>query len=101
MAATTKSICKRLDGDNYRTLAQYCPAEAKAWRVAARNKECEGRSYTAHEDLSKCKSGDAGDQNSSDDSSSKSASDNAKTGTSNPADAVLEGAKKLKGLFGF
>lgn len=117
MAATTSSICKTLNGKNYRTLSAYCPTEAKAWRVAARKKECEGRSFTAHEDLSKCLNGDdsaySGDSESADDLSA-TAADKTKSGSAtdaamesakklkdNPAGAVLDGAKKLKGLFGF
>lgn len=96
MAATTKSVCKTFNGKkNYRKLAPYCPAEAKAYRVAMRKKECEGRSYTAQENLSKCLSGDDSKYAGNDDSASGTVK------SSNPADSVIEGAKKLKGLFGF
>lgn len=96
MTATTKSICKTVNGKNHHALAPYCPAEVKAYRVAVRKKECEGRSYTAHEDLSRCISGAEGGDEDGGTSSGKPAS-----GTDNPADAVIDGAKKLKGLFGF
>lgn len=96
MPATTKSICRTINGKNHRTLAPYCPAEVKAYRVAMRKKECEGRSYTAHEDLSRCISGAEGGVEDGGTSSGKPAS-----GTNNPADAVIDGAKKLKGLLGF
>lgn len=96
IAATTQSICKTINGNNYRTLTPYCPAEVKAYRVAIRKKECEGRSYTAHEDLSRCISGAEGSDEDGGTSSGKPAS-----GTNNPADAVIDGAKKLKGLLGF
>lgn len=100
MAATTKSICKTLDGKNHRMLASHCPAEAKAYRTAKRKKECEGRSYTAHEDLSRCLGGNDGDEDEvAEKSSGKSSS--GKSGASNPADQVIDGAKKLKGLLGF
>lgn len=102
MAATTKTMCKTLNGKNYRNLSPYCPKEAKAYRVAMRKKECEGRSYTAHEDLSKCLSGDdsryTGDDS---DSSSSSSGKKSRSVLDNPADAAIEGAKKLKGMFGF
>lgn len=61
-----------------------------------RKKECEGRSYTAHEDLSRCISGAEGGAEDGGTSSGKPVS-----GTNNPADAVIDGAKKLKGLLGF
>ena len=32
MAATTKSICKKLNGKNYSKLSAHCPAEAKTYR---------------------------------------------------------------------
>jgi hypothetical protein len=105
MAATTKSICKTLNGKNYGDLSAHCPAEAKAHREAQRRKECEGRSYTAETraaDLKKCMSGvgepsDDDDDDSDDPAPAKSK----KSSGSNPASDALEGAKKLKGLFGF
>lgn len=85
MAAATKSVCKMLNGKNYSKLSPYCPAEAKAYKEAQRkaqaSRDYTGRDYTAD------------DQGSGDSGSSKS--------SSNPADAAIEGAKKLKGLFGF
>ena len=101
MAATTTSVCKTLNGKNYDKLSAYCPAEAKTWREAQRKKECEGRSYTSQEDLKACLSGKspshAGRSYTSDESSSSSSGSK----SSNPAGAAIEGAKKLKGLFGF
>lgn len=96
MAATTKSICKKLREDNYNTLSPHCPAEAKSWREAKRKKECEGLSYTSKEDLKACIDGTAGRSYTS--SEETTASD---TGGNNPAATVLEGAKKLKGLLRF
>ena len=108
MTATAKSICKTLNGKNYRDLSAHCPAEAKAYREVQRRKECEGRSYTAEtrtEDLKRCLSGkgDATDETSDDNSSGEasSAQKSGKSSGSNPATDVLEGAKKLKGMFGF
>jgi hypothetical protein len=108
MAATTRSICKTLDGNNYKKLAAYCPAEAKAYRVSMRNKECEGRGYTSHEDLANCMtSGDGSGGNmasvtaggGSGDGSGSNADSN--SGSGNPAAGVIDAAKKLKGFFGF
>lgn len=103
MDATTKAQCKNINGKNYRTLSAYCPAEAKVYREAARKKECEGRSYTAHENLSKCLNGQSGsgDEGAAEEAQSKSEPNKSKSGTNNPAESIIDGAKKLKGLFGF
>lgn len=106
MAATTKSICKTINGKNYSQLSAHCPAEAKAFRENQRRRGCEGRSYTAAtkaEDFRKCMSGVKADE-ASDDSMQNEAPAPHKSGNSslnNPAADVLEGAKKLKGIFGF
>ncbi len=108
MAATTKSICKTLGEKNYNELAKHCPAEAKKYREVQRRKECEGRSYTAETraaDMKKCLSGksDATEEN-ADDSTSSEAPTTRKSGKSEEKSTtteVLEGAKKLKGMFGF
>lgn len=120
MEATTRAMCKSLPGSKVEAMASYCPAEAKAHRDAARKKACEGRSYTSKGDLSKCLSGAstdndsaASDQDAAPGSQSKG-SNKGKAAAAptaaptpaptpaapNPADAVLDGAKKLKGLFG-
>lgn len=110
MEATTKALCKTINDNNYGTLSVYCPAEAKTYQEEARKKACEGRSYTAHEDLSKCLNGQDGSDNANrsapEEMRAKSASDNpnsssSNSGIGNPAQSVIEGAKKLKGLFGF
>lgn len=105
MEAVTKSVCKTLNGKNLHTLSAYCPAEAKSYRAAARKTECEGRSYTAHEDLSKCLNGQEGDDSgegvAADEPQPRSGMGKSRSGAANPAESVLEGAKKLKGLFGF
>lgn len=100
MAATTKSICKTLNGKNYSKLSAHCPAEAKAYREAKRRKECEGRSYTAETraaDLKKCLSGKDVDAESDDSEETPAPRKSGKT----PSSEALEGAKKLKGMFGF
>lgn len=66
MEAATKSICKLVDSGNYRELAEYCPAEAKAFE-------------TEQTPASGANSGAA----------------------DSPTNSVIDGAKKLKGLFGF
>lgn len=63
MAATTTSICKMVDSGNYQDLAEYCPAEAKAFEQE--------------------RSGTTG------------------TTSGSPVNSVIDGARKLKGLFGF
>lgn len=105
MEAATRAVCKTVNGKNLHTLSAYCPAEAKAYREAARRRECEGRSYTAHENLSKCLNGqdesDGADEGVADEPQSRSTTTKSKPGAVNPAESVLDGAKKLKGLFGF
>lgn len=99
MTAMTKSICKTLNVDNYGQLSAYCPTEAKAYRVAQRKHECEGRSYTAETraaDLKKCLSGK---DETADDSTTGGATAEKKSG--NPAADMLESAKKLRSKFGF
>ena len=104
MAATTKSICKKLDGDNYSQLSAYCPAEAKKYREDQRRKECEGRSYSAKmtaAEMKRCMSGS--DDRSNDDSENGAAAQQkeSKPSSSNPANDALEAAKKLRSKFGF
>ncbi len=101
MASTTKSVCKTLNGSNYEKLSPYCPAEAKAWRETQRKKECEGRSYTSQEDLKACLSGKNPLHGGRSYTSDESESSSSKSAPSNPAGAAIEGAKKLKGMFGF
>ena len=114
MAATTKTICKGLNGNNYQQLSAYCPAEAKVYREEKRRKACEGRSYTGKtsaESFQLCMGGmkDVADDSKSSeadaprDSSKPSANSptNDKPSANNPANDMLEGIKKLKGMFGF
>ncbi|MFZ1547762.1 MAG: DUF3617 family protein [Candidatus Nitrotoga sp.] len=114
MAATTKTICKGLNGNNYQQLSAYCPAEAKVYREERRRKACEGRSYTGKtsaESFQLCMGGmkDVVDENkpieadASHESGKFSANNpaNDKPSANNPANGMLEGIKKLKGMFGF
>jgi hypothetical protein len=116
MAATTKSICKTINNKNYGQLSGYCPAEAKIYRETVRRKECEGRSYTAAtraEDLRKCmenisddntagnnSGADAPVRHKSEKQPAAEEQSNDSSGSSTTTD-ILNGAKKLKGLFGF
>jgi len=114
MAATTKAICKGFNSNNYQQLSAYCPAEAKVYREEKRRKECEGRSYTGKtsaESMRSCMSGmnDVSDDNKSSEADaprdvSKSSANNSvndKPSANSPANDMLEGIKKLKGMFGF
>ncbi|CAH1211830.1 conserved exported hypothetical protein [Candidatus Nitrotoga sp. BS] len=124
MAATTKAICKTLGSSNYQQLSAYCPAEAKVYREEKRRKACEGRSFTGKasaESIRLCMSGvkDVVEDNKSSEADdnksmsneadaphevSKSSADNSvndKSSANNPANGMLEGIKKLKGMFGF
>ena len=124
--ATTKAICKTVNGSNVAALSAYCPAEAKVYRDNARRKACEGRSYTAKEDLSKClagidtsnndedsgaadtqpqRKGKARANNAAANSNTANPGDNTRAAPSqpaapNPTQDLIDGAKKLKGLFG-
>ena len=102
MAATTRSVCKTLNGKNYSQLAAHCPAEAKEYREVQRRKECEGRSYTAETraaDLKKCLSG-KNQKWEPEDGGQDEATAPRKSGKS-PSSDILDGAKQLKGLLGF
>ncbi len=111
MAATQKSLCKNraLKGPEH-FLAENCPAEAKVYRaLAAKRQDCEERGFTSGEEMKACMGGKELDlSNSNENSSSTSSglssqSDTAKKEEKKGIDskAVLDGAKQLKGLFGF
>lgn len=113
-----KSLCKaKAHSGPQSFLDANCPAEAKAYREFARKSEdCEGRGYTSGEKLKKCMGGampeedagsdsanaDAGKSKPSKSKADENQKDSEKPGKeNNPAEAVLDGAKKLKGLFRF
>jgi hypothetical protein len=123
MAAITATQCKSINASSVNALSAYCPAEAKAYREAARRKACEGRSYTAKANLDKCLSSGATMEDEDTPVKSQARATKAPNATgvvndaaeeqefkgnaskSKPAapsagDAVMDGAKKLKGLFG-
>jgi hypothetical protein len=104
MGATTKTMCKGVNGDNYQQLSAYCPAEAKIYREEKLRKECEGRSYsgkTNAETIRACMNGlnDVADGNKSGEENVSNESD--KPAANNSSNGVMEGIKKLKGMFGF
>ena len=123
MDATNKALCKTLNRNNAGELARFCPAEAKVFRENERRKACEGRSFTGKDDLSKCLVGKVSNEGdttieATDPSTAKSKNKPAGTPTTttpsseplvnptpaqnpNPTEALIDGAKKLKGLFGF
>ena len=72
MKAAAKATCKKVDGNNYEDFEDACPAEYAKFSAMAAS----GRSYT-----STPRSADAV--------------------TDNPVGNAIDGAKKLKGLFGF
>ena len=100
----TRAYCKRqLDAKDYKQLADYCDKEAKPLF----DKYCAGRDYTAAMDsgygpicqrYGKWKNADGEDAPA--DGQNKPASDG-KSNSSNPAKSILDGAKSLKGMFGF
>lgn len=105
MDTITKSLCKTINDKNFHALSAYCPAEAKAYREAERKKECEGRDYTSRDSFSNCLNWQDGENSASENAVEKpqSKGDEGKSisGTNNPAESIIEGAKKLKGLFNF
>lgn len=106
MAATTKAICKTLNSRNFNDLAAHCPAEAKSYREIQRRKDCEGRSYTAESravDIKKCLSGMENEPDAAESyqEAPPAARNTGRPAEKNPAADVLEGAKQLKGLFGY
>jgi hypothetical protein len=101
-----KSLCKaKARSGPLHFLEANCPAEAKAFRELMRKREeCEGRGFTSGAKMKKCMGGDMIEEESA--SSSKSgkkskADDESGDSGASTTDTVLDGAKKLKGLFGF
>ncbi|MEQ1629277.1 MAG: DUF3617 family protein [Gallionella sp.] len=98
----TRAYCKRqVDAKDYQKVAEYCDKEAKPLF----DKHCAGRDYTAAMDsgygpicqrYGKWK--EATDAPS--DAQDKQSVDS-KPNNTNPAKAILDGAKNLKGMFGF
>jgi len=81
LEAARQRLCLANSKSDFSFLKQYCPAEAKAYMEAKRREEELGRSYTGR--------------------SYTSSTSSAPAPQNTPVDSVLEGAKKLKGIFGF
>lgn len=105
-----KSLCKaKAKSGPLSFLEVNCPAEAKAYRELVRKREeCEGRGFTSGTKMKKCMGGEMIGEEASDVSrpaksgKTKAAEEPAEKGSGGvSSDAVLDGAKKLKGLFGF
>lgn len=101
---STRAYCKRqLDAKDYKQLADYCDKEAKPLF----DKYCAGRDYTAAMDsgygpicqrYGKWKNADG--EVAPAQGQSKPAAES-ESNSSNPAKSILDGAKSLKGMFGF
>lgn len=100
-----KTLCKAKARSGPQSfLDANCPAEAKAYRELTRTSEaCAGRGYTSGEKLKSCMGGAMPEEDADSDSANVTTGKaKAKSGKeNNPAEAVLDGAKKLKGIFGF
>jgi len=117
LEATRAAVCKANKDGSYGFLKANCPAEAKEYLEASRKKNCEGRGYTARSSMDACMSAKGGDDVEEPiamEAASKNKGKQGKAGQEHAdgkdaaggpgslnADTVLEGAKKLKGLFGF
>lgn len=99
---STRAYCKhQLDAKDYQKVAEYCDKEAKPLF----DKHCAGRDYTAAMDsgygpicqrYGKWKQATDAPSDTPDNPSADS-----KPNNTNPAKAILDGAKNLKGMFGF
>jgi hypothetical protein len=110
MESIKKTLCKaKARSGPLSFLETNCPAEAKAYRELLRKREeCEGRGFTSGAKMKSCMGGEMlADEAAEDASSSKSGKPKADAKADDSAaggintDTVLEGAKKLKGMFGF
>lgn len=124
LEGTRVAVCRANKSGDYGFLKANCPAEAKAYKEMARKKNCEGRSYTARS-AAGCQDGGDGDDEAAEAIAEETSKARARPATGKTdqadakgketnklldaipatgnagADAVVEGAKKLKGLFGF
>jgi hypothetical protein len=101
METMRKSLCKaKARSGPLHFLEANCPAEAKAFReVQRKREECEGRGFTSGAKMKKCMGGDWTGDAADEERTGKAKGDDDSSAVS--SDSVLEGAKKLKGLFGF
>jgi Protein of unknown function (DUF3617) len=102
MDSIKKSLCKtKARSGPLSFLEISCPAEAKAYRELQRKQEeCEGRGFTSGAKMKKCMGGEMLEAEARQENAKQAESDETDAGGVN-TDTVLEGAKKLKGLFGF
>lgn len=109
MESARKSVCKAHSRKGpISFLDANCPAEAKSYRELQRQRaDCEGRGFTGASYgslMKKCMGGELIESEDTENSST-GASDKSRdepSGSGKPrTETVLEGAKKLKGLFGF
>lgn len=119
MDSLKKDVCKSINAGNpdsvkrmqnsqldQNALKADCPAEYKVYAETMRKRYCEGRSFTERQKMSldDCLAGKGGSAvvtpvvNATDKPADKPAES---TTNANPAADLLEGAKKLKNLFGF
>ncbi len=101
-SANLKTLCQSAEADNQMDFAiDFCPAQAKAMKA----KYCTGgRSYTQYSRLCTGKKAafeDEGSPASSGDKSATTAAEKPSNAVEKPAKAILDGAKNLKGMFGF
>ena len=99
MNVATRSICKTINDESIDRLSPYCPKEAKAWREAARKRECDSLKFASKDEKAACLAGRSYTTGHA--ANSQNASSGKSVIPDNPAGAAIEGAKKLKGLFGF
>jgi hypothetical protein len=127
--ATNKALCKTFNAKNSNELSMVCPAEYKVFRENERRRSCEGREYTAKENLDKCLRGDDSEDSATNEptfqqkksktkpgqigtanspsnpqpnqgKNSQGTTDSDPSNAPNQAADLMNAAKKFKGLFG-
>lgn len=108
--AMQKSLCKeKAKRGPLDFLEKYCPAEAKTFReIMRKQQDCEGRGFTGinyKADMKKCMGGEMIQTESTEEAHPGNTGSDAESGNSGSgaatSEAVREGTKALKGLFGF
>ena len=104
LANISKTLCKAKSRSGpLHFLEANCLAEAKAFRELQRKQEeCEGRGFTSGAKMKSCMGGQMIEEESGNEQPSKSGkSSNSSDSSESGNEAVREGTKALKGLFGF
>jgi hypothetical protein len=105
LASISKTLCKaKARSGPLHFLEANCPAEAKAFRELQRKQEeCEGRGFTSGAKMKSCMGGQMIEAESAQERPKKSgkSSSNSSDSSESGNEAVREGTKALKGLFGF